>query len=102
MLTFYLQCITAQGTDTTEKKKPLVVHFYDKNKVGVDVFHQMARNYTTHAATRRWLLAVWTNLLDIAALNYRILYRKCSNSLISWQNFILLHIESLRDAYRIL
>ena len=89
------------GTDATEKKKPLVVHFYNQNKVGVDVFHQMARNYTTHAATRRWLLAVWTNLLDIAALNCWILYRKCSDSLISRQNFILQLIESLRDAYMV-
>ena len=83
------------GTDATEKKKPLVVHFYNQNKVGVDVFDQMARNYTTHAATRRWLLAVSTNLLDIAALKCWILYRKCSDSLISRQNFILQLIESL-------
>ena len=40
------------GTDATEKKKPLVVQFYNQNKVGVDVFDQMVRKYTTHAATR--------------------------------------------------
>ena len=40
------------GTDAIEKK-PLVVQFYNQNKVGVDVFDQMARKYTTHAATRR-------------------------------------------------
>ena len=75
------------------------MQFYNQNKVGVNVFDQMARNYMTHAATRRWLLAVWTNLLDIAALNCWILYRKCSDSLISRRNFILQPIESLRDAY---
>ena len=41
-------------TDTIEKKKPLVIHFYNHNKVGVDVFEQMVRLYTIHAATRRW------------------------------------------------
>ena len=41
------------GTDATEKKKPLVVQFYNQNKVDVDVFDQMARKYTTHASTRR-------------------------------------------------
>ena len=39
------------ATDTTEKKKPLVILFYNHNKVGVDVFDQMVRLYTTHAAT---------------------------------------------------
>ena len=58
----------------------------------------MARKYTTHAATRGWPLAVWTNLLDIAALNCWILYKKCSGSLISRRNSILQLIESLRDA----
>ena len=66
----------APSTDNTEKKKPLVIHFYDKNKVGVDVFDQMARQYTTHSASRRWPLAVWTNVLDIAALNAWIIFRK--------------------------
>ena len=66
----------APSTDNTEKKKPLVIHFYNKNKVGVDVFDQMARQYTTHSASRRWLLAVWTNVLDIAALNAWIIFRK--------------------------
>ena len=47
------------GTDATKKKKkPLVLQFYNQNKVGVDFFDQMARKYTTHAATRRWPLAV--------------------------------------------
>ena len=41
------------GTDATKKKKPLVLQFYNQNKVGVDVFDQMARKYTTHGATRR-------------------------------------------------
>ena len=40
------------GTDATEKKKLLVVQFYNQNKVGVDIFDQMTRKYTTHAATR--------------------------------------------------
>ena len=41
-------------TDSTEKKKPLVIHFYNHNKVGVDVFDQMGRQHTTHASTIRW------------------------------------------------
>ncbi|CAK8681971.1 unnamed protein product [Clavelina lepadiformis] len=89
------------STDATEKKKPTVIQFYNQNKVGVDVFDQMARKYTTHAGSRRWPLAVWTNLLDIAALNSWILYRKCSGSNISRRSFILQLIEGLRDAYMV-
>ena len=34
----------APSTDNTEKKKPLVIDFYNKNKVGVDVFDQWPDN----------------------------------------------------------
>ena len=53
----------------TEKKKPEVILFYNANKVGVDRFDQMAWLYTTRSATRRWPVAVWGNILDIAAIN---------------------------------
>ena len=48
--------------NTTKKKKPLVIHFYKRNKFGVDLFDQMVRLCTAHAATRRWPMAVWTNI----------------------------------------
>ena len=51
------------------KKKPNVVSFYNRNKAGVDCFDQMTRLYLTRAASRRWPLAVWGNILDIAAIN---------------------------------
>ena len=46
------------ATDTTEKKKSRVIHFYNRNKLGVDVFDQMVRLYTTQAATRIWPMAM--------------------------------------------
>ena len=89
----------APSTDNTEKKKPLVIHFYNKNKVGVDVFDQMARQYTTHSASRRWPLAVWTNVLDIAASNAWIIFRKTTGSKVSRRDFILDLIEGLKQNY---
>ena len=86
-------------TDDTEKKKPFVINFYNQNKVGVDVFDQMARQYTTHAASRRWPLAVWTNLLNIAALNSWIIFRKTTGSAISRHDYILKLVEGLRENY---
>ena len=72
-----------------------------QNKVGVDVFDQTARKYTTHAASRRWPLAVWTKLLDIVELNSWILHRKCFGSKIGRRSFILQLTEGLRDAYAV-
>ena len=89
----------APSTDNTEKKKPLVIHFYNKNKVGVDVFDQMARQYMTHSASRRWPLAVWTNVLDIAALNAWIIFWKTTGSKVSRRDFILDLIEGLKQNY---
>ena len=67
--------------------------------VAVDVFDQMVMLYTTHAATRRWPTAVWTNILDMAGLNSWILFRKASGSWISRTAFILQLSEELTSAY---
>ena len=90
------------ATDSTEMKKPLVIIFttkINKNKVGVDVFDQMARLYTTHAVTRRWPMAVWTKILNMAGRNSWILFRKALESRISRRTFILQLFEELRSAY---
>ena len=64
----------APSIDQSKKKKPCIIHFYNKNKVGVDVVDQMLRQYSTHTASRRRPFAVWTNILDIAALNLWVVY----------------------------
>ena len=61
---------------SNEKKKPEMILFYNANKVGVDCFDQMTRLYTTRSASRRWPVAVWSNILDIAAINSYVLYKK--------------------------
>ena len=82
------------------KKKPCVFHFYHKNKVDVDVFDQMLRQYSTHTASRRWPFAAWTNILDITALlNSWFIYKKVTGEKISRRDFILDLIESLRTKY---
>ena len=60
----------------------------------------MARLYTTHAATRRWPMAVRTNILDMAGLNlWWILFRKASGSRKSCRAFFLQLFDELRSAY---
>ena len=81
---------------TTAAKKPCVIGFYNENKVGVDCFDQMARLYSTRSASRRWPLAVWGNILDIAAINACAIFIKSTGTQISRRDFILELIECLR------
>ena len=79
------------------KQKLQVILFYNKNKVGVDCFNQMARLYSTRSASRRWplTLTVWENILDIAAINARVIFMKSTGTQISRRNFLLKLIEEL-------
>jgi len=80
--------------DGSSKKKPNVVMFYNKTKVGVDVVDQMVRQHSTHCATRRWPVGVWNNILNIAALNAWIIYKKSTSSNISQK----IHFTTRRGA----
>ena len=84
---------------TATKKQPSVIHFYNRNKVGVDVVDQMLRQYSTDTASRRWPFAVWTNILDVAALNSWVIYKQVTEDKISRRDFILALVETLRNKY---
>ncbi len=51
------------------KKKPEVTIFYNGTKGGVDKADEMLRQYSCKAGSRRWPLACFYNLIDIACLN---------------------------------
>ena len=68
---------TIQTQDTT-KKKPNSITLYNTTKCGVDVMDQMVREYSVRTGTRRWPVAVFYNMIDIAALNAHILYQLCT------------------------
>ena len=82
-----------------EKKKPDVVQFYNQNKVAVDVVDQMVRMYSTRCATRRWPVGLWCNVLDLAAQNSWIIYKKSTGKKISQKQFILELVEELRSQH---
>lgn len=54
---------------TDAKKKPEVMLFYNQTKGGVDTIDQVIGTYTCRMATRRWPVAVFLMMLDVAALN---------------------------------
>ena len=62
------------------KKKPSSVIDYNKTKCGVDIMDQMARKYSVKTATRRWPVAVFYNMLDLAAINAYVLFKQCNNT----------------------
>ncbi|KAF7641447.1 hypothetical protein LDENG_00281000 [Lucifuga dentata] len=47
----------------------------------------MARKYSVKVPTRRWPVAVFYNILDLAAINASILFKKCMNERISRRIF---------------
>ena len=72
------------NVDTSnEKKKPEMILFYNANKVEVDCFDQMARLYIIRSASRRWPVAVWGNILDIAAINSYVLHKRVTSNRIT-------------------
>ena len=90
-------CLLSSTQDSTdvdtsnEKKKPELILFY---KVGVDCFDQMACLCITRSANRRWPVAVWGNILDIAAINSYVLYKRVTSNRITRRQFILILVEN--------
>ncbi|XP_041635205.1 uncharacterized protein LOC121504472 [Cheilinus undulatus] len=82
-----------------KKKNPETVIYCNVTKVGVDVLDQMARLYTVKGPARRWPLAVFYNLLDMAAINAHILYKACTSTYIPRRAFILQLAKELRDEH---
>ena len=84
----------------TEKKKPERIEFYNKTKCGVDVADQMTRLFLVKAGTRRWPVAVFYNILDLAGINAVVLYKKRTGDQISTGDFLFkLAIELCEDYF---
>ena len=58
------------------KKRPEIIKFYNKTKIGVDLVDQMVQTYTCRRQTRQWPLNLFFNLLDITALNAYTIFRQ--------------------------
>ena len=79
------------------KHTPQTITYYNDTKFGVDVVDQMARKYTTKAASFRWTLQVFFNILDLAAINAWILYKECTGSKLSRKDFLFQLAKELAD-----
>ena len=56
------------------KKKPAMILEYNATKGGVDNADKMLRTYSTKRMTRRWPVAVFSNMVDISALDAFIVW----------------------------
>nr|XP_054592008.1 uncharacterized protein LOC129156801 [Nothobranchius furzeri] len=75
------------GTVWCEKQVGTCLHITPKEpyatagepmaKAIVDVMDQMVREYSVRAGTQRWPVAVFYNMIDMAALNAHVLYQAC-------------------------
>ncbi|XP_037942532.1 piggyBac transposable element-derived protein 4-like [Teleopsis dalmanni] len=61
---------TVHYTKTCEgaAMKPEAILYYNANKAGVDCMDQMMSHFTTKRQTRRWTLAFFCNMINVAAL----------------------------------
>lgn len=55
--------------NNNNKMLPEIIEFYNKNKGGVDLLDQMISSYTCNRQTKRWPNVIWSNMIDVAALN---------------------------------
>jgi len=71
-----LMLSTFHGREGNIGSKPEMIHFYNSTKGGIGTVDQLISNYTCQRTTRRWLFAVFCNMLDISAINAQVLYQQ--------------------------
>jgi hypothetical protein len=82
------------------KKKPSSVLMYNKTKFGVDCVDHMTRAYNVKAPSRRWPVQVWYNILNLAAINAYILYKKINSASVSRREFIRILVEEIYNVIK--
>lgn len=57
-----------------KKKKPEIVMFYNRTKSGVDIVDEKCGTYSTSRRCKRWPLALFYRLIDIAGINAQVIF----------------------------
>ncbi|CAM4732750.1 unnamed protein product [Leuciscus chuanchicus] len=86
-------------TENTTNRKPNTITLYNTTKCGVDVMDQMVREYTVRTGTRRWPVAVFYNMIDMAALNAHVLYQACTGRQERQVDFLLELARELANSH---
>ncbi|XP_068233497.1 piggyBac transposable element-derived protein 4-like [Palaemon carinicauda] len=88
------------GIGNDAKRTPDTISYYNNSKFGVDIVDKMARLYTTKAASRRWPVQVFYNILYFSGINAWIIYKEVTCELISRRDFILQLAEELQKTFK--
>lgn len=67
---------TSTQVTADDKKKPLLIMDYNKQKGGVDTFDQNVEEFTVRRKTVRWPLLVFYNMIDVATNNSYIIMKR--------------------------
>ena len=70
------------------KRKTEAVLFYNQMKVGVDVLDQISTLYSVKAASKRWIVHVFYNVINMALINSWVIYKALCKSNISRRAYI--------------
>ena len=69
-----LSSLHHSGEIDPQTRKPEIISYYNSTKGGVDTLDQVIRFFSTKRKTRRWPMAIFYNMIDIAAYNAYLLY----------------------------
>ena len=58
----------------SDSGKPEIIEFYYKTKGAVDMLDQMCARYTIQRATRRWTMAMFYGMINIAPVNALVIF----------------------------
>ncbi|XP_029973968.1 piggyBac transposable element-derived protein 4-like isoform X5 [Salarias fasciatus] len=86
-------------TENTAKRKPNTVTLYNTTKCDVDAMDQMLREYTVRRGTQRWPVAVFYNMIDMAALNAHVLRQACTGEKDRRVDFLVKLAKELANSY---
>ena len=76
------------------KREPETVLFYNQTKVGVDVLDQMSKLYSVKAASRRWPVHIFYNVIDMVLINSYVIYKAVCKSIISRKVYVKKYVKS--------
>lgn len=80
----------------TDTGKPAMIADYNRTKGGVDEVDKKCSIYCCSRKTRRWPMAIFQRILDMAGINSFVLYQSCNDSDVKMRRAIFL-LNMARD-----
>lgn len=70
------------------EKKPDIITFYNKTKIGVDLVDQKIQKYNVARTTYRWPTVVFYNLINLSGINAHVIFNNNLNANTSRSDFL--------------